>query len=265
MNSTTSHSSLQTAQASAPTLAVRKASERGHFNHGWLKTWHTFSFSEYFDPKHVQFRSLRVINEDIVAAGQGFGTHGHRDMEIITYPLAGSLEHRDSLGNGGVLQRDRIQRMRAGTGIRHSEFNPDAEKPLHLFQIWLLPKVNGLPPAYEDRSFDPALAQGKWQLLVSPDGAEGSLDMAQDAHLWRAFLQAGEEVSLKLPEGENYVFLQLASGEVEVAAVGEGNGTVNPTQVSARLAGSDAAALSQVREVKVKAVKAAEVLLFGLA
>lgn len=241
-------------------ITVRKAGKRGHFDHGWLKTWHSFSFAEYMDPAHMGFQTLRVINEDIVAPDMGFGTHGHRDMEIITYVLSGSLEHRDSLGNGGILKRDTVQRMRAGTGIRHSEFNPDPEKPLHLFQIWILPKEKSLAPAYEDRRFDPQGAVGKWQLLVSADGAEGSLDMAQDAHLWRVFLQPGEEVTLTLPEGESHAWLQLAEGSLEVTALG---GTALE-QAPTRLESSDAAAMSQVRTVKVKALQATEALLFGL-
>ncbi len=178
-------------------------------------------------------------------------------MEIITYVLSGALEHRDSLGNGGLLKRDTVQRMRAGTGIRHSEANPDSNKPLHLFQIWILPQVKNLSPAYEDRYFDPQGALGKWQLLASKDGREGSLDIAQDASLWRVFLRPGEEVSLTLPEGEGHAFLQLASGEAEVSTVGEG-------EAAATLKGSDAAAMSQVRSVKVKALQATEALLFGL-
>lgn len=257
-------------------IQLRKAKERGHFDHGWLQTWHSFNFAEYFEPQHENFRSLRVINEDIVAAGRGFGTHGHRDMEIITYPLSGSLEHRDSLGNGGVLHRDRIQRMRAGTGIRHSEANPDPEKPLHLFQVWILPKVKNLAPAYEDRTFDPALAQGRWQWIISPDGAEGSLDIAQDAHLWRTFLKPGEEVTLTLPKGENDAWLQMAEGEVEVEVEtlsgnggpeatdrGPASGGFSPTE-RAVLQSSDGAAISDIRSLKVKALKASEVLLFGL-
>ncbi len=272
-------------------IRIRKAKDRGHFDHGWLKTWHSFSFADYQDPRHEQFRALRVINEDIIAPGRGFGTHGHRDMEIITYPLAGSLEHRDSLGHGGVLKRDRIQRMRAGTGIRHSEANPDPDRPLHLFQIWLFPKTGGLQPAYEDRSFDPALAMGRWQLLVSPDGAEGSLDMAQDAHLWRVFLQPGEEVALTLPERERFAYVQLAGGEVELRAVPEESETsekgrragddskisfVNDGPVAnadwsaaeretSVLRSSDGAALSGVRGLSLRALAPTEVLVFGLA
>jgi len=239
-------------------IRIRKADQRGAFDHGWLKTWHSFSFASYYHPDYMGFQSLRVINEDIVAPAQGFGTHGHKDMEIITYVLSGSLEHRDSLGNGGILKRDTVQRMRAGTGIRHSEFNPDAEKPLHLFQIWLLPKKNGLAPAYEDRRFDPAPAQGRWQVLVSPDGEEGSLDMAQDAHLWRTFLKAGEEVTLKLPAGESNAYLQLAGGEAEVVAVGE-------AEERAVLLSSDGAAIRSAREIRLKALAPTEALLFGLA
>ena len=232
-------------------IHVRKADQRGHAQHGWLNEYHTFSFAEYADPDFMGFRSLRVINEDRIAAGTGFGTHGHRDMEIITYVLGGALKHSDSLGNGGVLHRDRIQRMRAGSGIRHSEFNGSDKDELHLFQIWLLPDKNGLPPAYEDRTFDPADAEGKWQLLVSPNGREGSLDIATDANLRRVFLKPDEEVTLELPPGR-HAWVQLAQGQVLLNETSE-------------LSSSDAASLSGEKQLKLKAVAATEALVFDLA
>src|SRR5438552_6520229 len=151
----------------ATMFQLRKADERGHFDHGWLDTYHTFSFGDYYDPAHMGFRSLRVINDDRVQPGQGFGMHGHRDMEIVTYVLAGALEHRDSMGNGSVLRPGELQHMTAGTGVRHSEFNPDPERPVHLYQIWLLPAQRGLPPAYDQKAFDPALKRGRLLLVAS--------------------------------------------------------------------------------------------------
>src|SRR5262245_13823185 len=149
-------------------IQIRKAQERGHFDHGWLDTWHTFSFSDYYDPDHMGFRALRVINDDRVAPGQGFGMHGHRDMEIVTIVLEGSLQHKDSLGNGSSIRPGDLQRMSAGTGVRHSEFNPSATEPVHLYQIWLLPERNGLTPSYEQKAFTAEEKKGKWRLVASP-------------------------------------------------------------------------------------------------
>src|SRR6476661_3998059 len=160
---------------------VRKAEERGHFNHGWLDTAHTFAFADYYDPRHMGFRALRVINEDRVQPGQGFGTHGHRDMEIVTVVLEGALEHRDSLGNGEVLRPGELQRMTAGTGIRHSEFNPSEAEPVHLYQIWLMPERNGLTPSYEQKPIPTDGDPGRLRLVASPDGRDGSLTIRQDA------------------------------------------------------------------------------------
>src|SRR5262245_55191646 len=162
-------------------LKIRKSSERGHFDHGWLDTYHTFSFGDYYDPSQMGFRTLRVINEDRVQPSRGFGMHGHRDMEIVTCVLSGALEHRDSLGHGEVLKPGELQRMSAGTGIRHSEFNPSPTEPVHLYQIWIEPREKGLPPGYEQRAFDAAARQGTWQLVASPDGADGSLTIQQAA------------------------------------------------------------------------------------
>src|ERR1043166_783545 len=163
---------------------IRPANERGHFDHGWLDTYHTFSFADYHDPAQMGFRSLRVINEDRVAAGQGFGMHGHRDMEIVTIVLEGALEHRDSLGNGEVLRPGEVQRMTAGTGIRHSEFNPSTTEPVHLYQIWLLPERAGLKPQYEQMPIDRNELAGRWRLVASREPGDHALPIHQDARLY---------------------------------------------------------------------------------
>jgi redox-sensitive bicupin YhaK (pirin superfamily) len=231
-------------------FTVRRSHERGHFDHGWLNTYHTFSFSEYYDPAWTQFRSLRVMNEDVVQPGQGFGMHGHRDMEIITHVLSGQLEHRDSLGNGGVLTHGELQHMTAGTGIRHSEFNPSATEPVHLYQIWLLPSRAGLPPHYEQTRFDPAEWQGRFRVIASPDGRDGSLTIHQDAALFLATLAAGRSVQHTL--GPNrHGWLQTLRGAVDVNGI--------------TLAAGDGVALSDVRELQVAATSPAEVMLFDLA
>src|SRR5580765_8078832 len=173
-------------------IRLRKAAERRHFDHGWLDTYHTFSFSDYFDPAHMGFRSLRVINDDRVQPGQGFGMHAHRDMEIVTYILDGSLEHRDSMGNGSIIKAGDLQRMTAGTGIRHSEFNPSDREWVHLYQIWLLPERKGLKPSYQELALDEAQKRGRFRLVASPDGSDGSLTIHQDARLYLASLSPGE-------------------------------------------------------------------------
>jgi quercetin 2,3-dioxygenase len=231
-------------------LTIRKSAERGHFDHGWLNTYHTFSFGDYYDPKQMGFRSLRVINEDRVAPGTGFGMHPHRDMEIVTIVLSGALEHKDSLGNGEVLRPGEFQRMTAGRGIRHSEFNPSATEPVHLYQIWLLPRATGLEPSYEQKPFDPASRAGRWQLVASPDGAEGSLTIQQDARIYLANVAAGKELPLELPPGR-HGWLQVLRGEV----------TIDGTQ----LAAGDAATLSDLSRATVAATEPAELLLFDLA
>src|SRR5262245_32709312 len=174
---------------------VRRATERSHFDHGWLDTYHTFSFGDYYDPAYMGFRSLRVINDDRVQPGQGFGMHGHRDMEIITYVLGGALEHRDSMGNGSIIRAGELQRMTAGTGIRHSEFNPSDKEWVHLYQIWLLPERKGLEPSYEQKAFSEELRRGTLRLVASPTGDDGSLTIRQDARLYLSTLQAGETVA----------------------------------------------------------------------
>jgi redox-sensitive bicupin YhaK (pirin superfamily) len=230
-------------------IRLRTASERGHFDHGWLNTYHTFSFADYFDPANMQFRTLRVMNEDRVAPGQGFGMHGHRDMEIVTIVLSGALEHRDSLGNGEVLRPGELQRMTAGTGIRHSEFNPSETEQVHLYQIWLLPERNGLKPSYEQKPFDPAEKHNRLRLVASPDAADGSLKIHQDARLYLADLDAGHKVAHQL--GQRFGWLQVLRGKVRVH-----------DQV---LSAGDGAAMSGEPSIAVIADENSEVFLFDLA
>src|ERR1700728_2608006 len=177
----------------------RKSDERGHFDHGWLQTYHTFSFSRYSDPSNMGFRSLRVMNEDWIAPGQGFGTHGHDNMEIVTYVLEGSVAHRDSLGSGDVLHPGELQRMTAGTGISHSEFNASATDPVHLYQIWLLPEREGLEPSYEQKAISPEERHNRLRLVASPDGRDGSLTIRQDARLFLGSLDQDRELGDALP------------------------------------------------------------------
>ncbi len=230
-------------------MTVRKAQERGHFDHGWLDTWHSFSFADYYDPRFMGFRHLRVINEDRVAPGQGFPTHPHRDMEILTYILEGALEHKDSMGNGSVIRPGDVQRMSAGTGVTHSEFNPSEREPVHLLQIWLLPERNRLPPSYEQKAFPAEALNGKLALVASHAGRDGSVAIHQDVNLYAGRFAAGETASHAVPPGR-YVWLQVARGEIEV------NGQA--------LAAGDAAALSEEAKLELKAKSAAEVLVFDL-
>ena len=231
-------------------ITVRKAASRGHFNHGWLDTYHTFSFSDYYDPAYMSFRTLRVMNEDRVAPGMGFGMHPHRDMEIVTYVLEGALEHKDSLGNGEVLRPGEFQRMSAGTGIRHSEFNPSATEPVHLYQIWLLPKQTGLKPSYEQKAFPIEERQNQLRLVASPDAANGSLTIQQDARIYLATLDAGTTLTQELADGR-YGWLQVLRGAIDL------NGTP--------LAVSDGAAIEGERALRITAAELAEVMLFDLA
>jgi quercetin 2,3-dioxygenase len=230
-------------------ITIRPASERGHGQHGWLDTRHTFSFSDYYDPRHMGFRVLRVINEDRVAAGQGFGTHGHRDMEIITYVLEGALGHKDSLGNGSVLRPGEFQCMTAGTGMRHSEFNPSKSEPVHFYQIWLLPKQKGLPPRYDQRAFPEEERRGKLRVVASPNGRDGSLTVHQDAQVLLASLAAGERVAHELAPGR-HAWLQVLRGSVQLNGV--------------PLATSDGAAVSNESSLTVLGTEPCEVMLFDL-
>jgi redox-sensitive bicupin YhaK (pirin superfamily) len=231
-------------------MTIRRGSQRGHFDHGWLDTYHTFSFGDYFDAKQMGFRALRVINEDRVAPGTGFGMHGHRDMEIVTVVLSGALQHRDSLGHGEVLRPGEVQRMTAGTGIRHSEFNPSSAEPVHLYQIWLLPEREGLTPGYEQKAFADTEKRGRWRLVASPDGRDGSLTIRQDARLYLAALSEAQELQHELAIGR-HAWLQVLRGTVAV------NGST--------LSAGDGAAFSEEAGLAVRAAGDGEVLLFDLA
>jgi redox-sensitive bicupin YhaK (pirin superfamily) len=231
-------------------ITIRKAEERGHFDFGWLNTYHSFSFGDYYDPKHEQFRALRVINEDFVAPGRGFPTHGHRDMEIVTYILQGALEHRDSMGSGSIIRRGDAQRMSAGTGVRHSEANPSADTPVHLLQIWILPARQGSQPEYEEKKFSDDEKRNQLRLIVSPEGSDGSVRIHQDAKIYASLLDDGQEVVHILKDGRS-AWLQVAAGSVSLNDVALKQG--------------DGAAVSGESELRITAQEAAEVLLFDLA
>src|SRR5436190_21457197 len=220
-------------------IRVRKAAERGHFNHGWLDTYHTFSFGDYYDPAHLGFRSLRVINDDRVQPGQGFGMHGHRDMEIVTYVLDGALEHKDSLGNGSIIRAGELQRMTAGTGVRHSEFNPSDKETVHLYQIWLLPERKGLAPGYEELALGEEQKRDQFRLVASPDGADGSMTIHQDARLYLASLGPGEGVAHEIARGRA-AWLQVLRGSVNVLgndlAVGDGVAVTDESAIAVQTA-----------------------------
>jgi redox-sensitive bicupin YhaK (pirin superfamily) len=231
------------------TIHVRRAAERGHAQYHWLDTWHTFSFNTCYDPAQMGFRALRVINEDRVQPSEGFGMHGHRDMEIITYVLEGALEHRDSLGTGSVLRPCEFQRMSAGTGIRHSEFNPSQTELVHLYQIWLLPNQKGLTPSYEQKSFPEVERQGRLRLVASPDAQDGSLLIHQDARVYLSTLDGDQEIRYDLRPGR-HAWLQVLRGSV--ALNGQALGT------------SDGAAISDETRLSIRATKSSEVMLFDL-
>ncbi|HXD51161.1 MAG TPA: pirin family protein [Burkholderiales bacterium] len=196
-------------------IALRSSGERGHANHGWLDSYHSFSFADYYDPQHMGYASLRVINEDYVQPGKGFGTHGHRDMEIITYILEGALEHKDSMGNGSVIRPDDVQRMSAGTGVQHSEFNPSPSEVVHLLQIWIEPDVTGIKPSYEEKHFDAASKRGKLRLIASRDGRDGSVTIHQDASVYAALIDGSERTSHGLASGRK-AYVHVARGRVTV-------------------------------------------------
>lgn len=231
-------------------IKIRKSNERGHADHGWLDTRFTFSFAEYFDPNYVQFRTLRVMNDDRVAGGGGFPTHPHRDMEIVTYVLEGALAHKDSMGNGSTIKPGDVQYMSAGTGVAHSEFNASQTEAVHLYQIWMFPDKNGHKPTYDQKYFSPEEKRGKLRLLVSPDGREGSVKIRQDNELYATILGAGEKVEYEL-KPQRYAYVQVARGSVTL------NGE--------KLETGDGAAISEQKKLEIAGVDEAEVLVFDLA
>ncbi|MDQ5846376.1 MAG: pirin family protein [Acidobacteriota bacterium] len=231
-------------------ITIRKAEERGHIDHGWLDTYHTFSFDQYYDPSHMHFGSLRVINEDRVAAGHGFPTHSHRDMEIITYVLEGGLAHKDSMGNGSIIKPGEVQRMTAGTGVAHSEANPSATQPVHLLQIWIMPNARGLDPGYEQKMFGDELKQGKLCLIASQEGSDGSVTIHQDADVYASKLDSGQQVTHALRE-KRKAWLQVARGAAAVNGVDLKQG--------------DGAAISDEARIEVQGLEPSEVLLFDMA
>jgi quercetin 2,3-dioxygenase len=231
-------------------ITVRPGKERGHFDHGWLDTYHTFSFSQYHDPAHMGFRSLRVINEDRVEPGAGFPPHSHRDMEIITYVLAGGLAHKDSMGNASTIRPGNVQRMSAGTGVTHSEYNGSDTEPVHLLQIWILPQTRNLPPSYEEKVFSAADKQGHLRLVASQDARDGSARIHQDASVYASLLESGQTVRHPLAAGRG-AWIHLVSGAATV------NGKLLTT--------GDGAAIEQEADVEIVATAATELLLFDLA
>jgi redox-sensitive bicupin YhaK (pirin superfamily) len=231
-------------------IQVRKSADRGHANHGWLDTYHTFSFADYYDPRHMGFRALRVINEDRVEPARGFDPHSHQDMEILTYVVEGSLQHRDSLGNGSVIRPGDVQRMSAGTGVRHSEYNPSPDEPVHLLQIWVLPEREGIEPSYEQKHFTADERRGRLRLLASRDGREGSLRLHQDVDLHAALLGPGEPASLALRPGR-HAWLQVVRGAFDLGG--------RPLEAG------DGAALSGEERVALEARTESDVLVFDLA
>ena len=231
-------------------LTIRRSNERGHFDHGWLNTYHTFSFDQYYDPRYMGFRSLRVINEDFVAPGRGFPMHGHRDMEIITYILEGALKHEDSMGNGSVIRPGDVQRMTAGTGVRHSEKNALDSQRVHLLQIWILPNEENLTPGYEQKAFSEEERRGQLRLIAAGDGRDDSVHLNQDVSLFASILDEGQEVE-RVMDPKRYGWIQVARGSVTVNGekAEQGDGVVVVGESS----------------LKIKAGEPSEVLLFDLA
>ncbi len=231
-------------------ITIRRADERGHADHGWLDSRHTFSFADYHDPAHMGFRALRVINEDRITGGQGFGTHPHRDMEIISYVLEGGIEHKDSMGTGSVIRPDDVQRMSAGTGVTHSEFNASKSEPAHFLQIWIQPSARGIKPGYEQKAFPRSEKLGRLRVVASPDGRDGSVTIHADALLYAGCFEAGQTSELALPRGRQ-AWVQVARGNVRV------NGR--------DLVAGDGAALADEPLVKIEGLGGGEVLVFDLA
>ncbi len=230
-------------------INLRKSEARGHLNFGWLDTFHTFSFGEYYDPNHMGFRELRVINEDRVAPGKGFGTHPHRDMEIVTYVLQGALEHKDSMGNGSVIRPGDVQRMSAGTGVTHSEFNSSPTEEVHLLQIWILPQKAGLTPSYEQKNFPNSSKEGVLKLIASEDGREGSVRLHQDVSLYASILKAGKTLDYSL-HSKRFAWIQMIRGELEIGEF--------------VLKAGDGASVENEEKIVLKAKQDSEILLFDL-
>ena len=230
-------------------LDIRKAAERGHADHGWLRSFHSFSFADYHDSRHMGFGPLRVINEDRVQPGMGFGTHGHRDMEIISYVLDGALGHQDSMGTGSTIVPGDVQRMSAGTGVRHSEFNPSSRDPVHFLQIWIEPSVRGIAPGYEEKHFDAASKRGRLRLVGSPDGREGSVTIHQDAHVYAALLDGAERAVHSVAPGRS-AYVHVARGRL--------------TANGQPLAAGDALKATGALEIALQQGEGAEVLVFDL-
>ena len=231
-------------------LSVRRSQDRGHFDHGWLQTYHTFSFGDYQDPHFMGFRDLRVINEDWVQPGKGFGTHPHSDMEILTYVLEGALQHKDSMGNGSTIKPGEVQRMSAGSGVTHSEFNASDKEPVHLMQIWILPREKGIQPSYEQKPVPPPKADSPWRLIASANGADGSVTLHQDVKVYLAEIESGHEVFFQHNRGR-HLWLQVTKGELDLSG-----------QV---LKAGDGAGISDEADICLVAQSPAEVLLFDLA
>jgi redox-sensitive bicupin YhaK (pirin superfamily) len=228
---------------------IRRSNERGYADHGWLKSFHSFSFADYFDPEHVEFGPLRVINEDRVAAGEGFGTHGHRDMEIISYVLSGELAHKDSMGNGSTIRPGDVQRMSAGRGILHSEFNPSATNPVHFLQIWIQPDQRSIEPSYEEKRFSAEEKRGRLRLIASPDRAEGSVLIHQDARVYAGLFSGTEQTTLEVKPNRR-IYVHVARGSI----------TANDTKLSA----GDALKLTDVTTLTLEEGHEAEVIVFDL-
>lgn len=230
-------------------ITLRPASERGHANHGWLDSWHSFSFAGYHDPRHVHWGPLRVINEDRVAAGQGFGAHSHRDMEIISYVLDGSLAHKDSMGNAASIVPGEVQRMSAGTGVTHSEYNHEADRTTHFLQIWIIPDRQGVTPGYEQKAYSEAGKRGRLRLVASPDGADGSVRMHQDARMYAGLFDADEQA-----------VLDIAPGRLAYVHMARGKAVVNRHALSA----GDALLYADEPQVEIERGEGAEILVFDL-
>ncbi|HEV7986128.1 MAG TPA: pirin family protein [Steroidobacteraceae bacterium] len=228
---------------------IRRSNERGFADHGWLKSFHSFSFADYFDPRHVEFGPLRVINEDRVQSGAGFGTHGHRDMEIISYVLSGELAHRDSMGNGSTIRPGDVQRMSAGTGVRHSEYNPSSSDPVHFLQIWITPDATGIAPSYEERRFEAGEKRGRLRLIASPDRADGSVLLHQDVRLYVGLFDGTERATLDVARGRR-IYVHLARGAIRANGVG--------------LEAGDALKLAETAALTLDDGHDAEVLVFDL-